>query len=213
MIGAQHDFHDENFSKEWAARFTPTPERLALFDLILIELKSQLPSAGCVVELGIGPGYLADFLLGKLHKIQYFGLDFSKPMLDMAGGRLKRDKDRVSFIETDLVEDDWQERLPDRVDAVVSTWALHDLGGLVQTETVYEKCVQVLGRGGILLNGDFIKPKEAAFEYEPGRFETAKHLEILRNVGFQQAKCLALFEKEIESPNASQNYACFLGIV
>jgi hypothetical protein len=99
------------------------------------------------------------------------------------------------------------------VNAIVSTWALHDLGSQENVEVVYKSCAQVLQNGGILLNGDFIKPDKSIYEYEPGRFEIATHIEILRRVGFRNAKCLALLEEEIESPTAVQNYACFKGVV
>jgi len=62
IIGAQHEFHDAAFVAGWADRFAPTPERLKLFNVILSELKSRIPQVSCVVELGIGPGYLADHL-------------------------------------------------------------------------------------------------------------------------------------------------------
>ncbi|MCP4367479.1 MAG: hypothetical protein GY797_05085 [Deltaproteobacteria bacterium] len=68
VIGAQHKFHDEKFVVGWAERFTPTPERLELFNVMLSELKSHIPPNGCVVELGIGPGYLADYLLRAMHE-------------------------------------------------------------------------------------------------------------------------------------------------
>jgi hypothetical protein len=64
----------------------------------------------------------------------------------------------------------------------------------------------------MLLNGDFIKPDNARFEYEPGRFEI-KHIEILSRVGFKNAECLLVLEEEIESPTAAQNYACFKGLI
>ena len=36
IIGAEHEFHDPAYSDDWAARFEPTPARLALFDLLRI---------------------------------------------------------------------------------------------------------------------------------------------------------------------------------
>ncbi len=212
VIGALHEFHDAEFAAEWADRFVPTPERLELFDVILSQLQSQIPPDGCVIELGIGPGYLADHLLGSMPEIQYHGIDFSAPMLDIARRRLRPYSSRVVYVQADLVGDDWWRNIP-RPDAIVSTWALHDLGSRENVESVYRSCARVLRDGGMLLNGDFIKPDEARYEYEPGRFEVAKHLEILRRVGFGSAECLGVLEEEIDSPTAAQNYACFKGVV
>jgi hypothetical protein len=35
---------------------------------------------------------------------------------------------------------------------------------------------------------------------------------MLQQVGFKTAKCLLVLEKEIKSPTAAQNYACFKAV-
>ena len=212
VIGAHHEFHDEEFVDGWAERFVPTPERHKLFSAILAELKAEIPANGCVVELGTGPGYLAAYLLSIMPDIKYYGVDFSGPMLEIARQRLRPHAARVSYLQADLVNDKWWMRVPMPVNAIVSTWTLHDLGSQEKVEAVYEKCAHVLRGSGVLLNGDFIKPDRAIHEYEPGRFEIAKHIEMLYRVGFKKAECLAVFEEEIESPTPAQNYACFKGV-
>ena len=209
VIGAHHEFHDEEFVAGWAERFVPTPERLELFNVILSQLKSRVPPNSCVVELGIGPGYLADHLLSRMPEIHYYGVDFSSPMLGIARKRLRSHSTRVTYIQADLIKDHWWMGIPGPAHAIVSTWALHDLGSPESIEKVYQSCAQALRDGGLLLNGDFIKPDRAVYEYEPGRFEIAKHIEMLRRVGFKSAECLVVLEEEIEAPTAAQNYACF----
>ena len=115
-------------------------------------------------------------------------------------------------MQADLLKDDWWSKIPLQVSSVVSTWALHDLGSQEKVEVVYRSCAQVLRDGGVLLNGDFIKPANAIHEYEPGRFEVTRHIEIMQRVGFERAECLIVPEEEIESPTAAQNYACFRGV-
>jgi hypothetical protein len=66
--------------------------------------------------------------------------------------------------------------------------------------------------GGVLVNGDFIKPVGTTFEYEPGRFPVARHLELLADAGFSDPQCLALFETNIEDTTAGQNYACLVAL-
>jgi hypothetical protein len=61
------------------------------------------------------------------------------------------------------------------VNAVVSTWALHDLGSRKNVAKVYGRCAKALDEGSVLLNGDFIKPDGATHEFEPGRFEIGRH--------------------------------------
>ena len=64
FVGAEHEFHSKEFALGWAERFIPTPERIRLFELIFSQLEESVPRDGNIIELGIGPGYLADFLPG-----------------------------------------------------------------------------------------------------------------------------------------------------
>ena len=212
VIGAHHEFHDEAFASAWATRFVPTPERLELFALMSSEVQSHIPTNGCIVELGLGPGYLAEHLLDLLPGVHYFGIDFSRPMLDLARHRLRAHAPRVAYLQADLVKDNWRRGVPTPVHAIVSTWTLHDLGSRKHVSTVYGTCARILQDGGLFLNGDFIKPELATHEYEPGRFEITTHVQLLQRVGFRDAQCLAVLENELESPTAAQNYACFKGL-
>lgn len=207
-IGAEHEFHDARYARDWVARFDPTPERLRLFDMIIGQLKSRPLPVPHVVELGIGPGYLASALLEAIPGVTYEGVDFSQPMLEMAAARLAKFSQRLRFTQANLVLDPWEQSIkPPGV--FVSTWTLHDLGGKANTATVYQCCKSVLPRGGILLNGDFIRPDGTKLEFEPGRFPVKRHVEILSSLGFQGVECLGTFELELEAPTAAQNYACF----
>jgi len=65
---------------------------------------------------------------------------------------------------------------------------------------------------GVLVNGDFIKPDGTTWEYEPGRFEIARHLELLRTAGFPEPKSLAHLEPNLRDPTPAQNYACLVAV-
>ncbi len=170
---------------------------------------ASIAPASRIVELGIGPGYFAEYLLGEMPSVHYYGIDFSAPMLELARARLANYSARTELIRADLVLDEWWASLPLPIDGVVSTWALHDLGGEVMTAKVYSACRSILRSGGIFLNGDFIKPDHTKHEYEPGRFMIGRHIGLLQQVGFSEAECLIVLEPEIENPTAAQNYACF----
>ena len=212
IVGATHRFHDAAYAEDWARRFNPTPERLHLFETILQQLQSAIPAAGHVVELGIGPAYLAEYLLTRLPRISYEGIDFSQPMLTQAASRLERFGARVHLRQADLLRDGWSANLARPPAAIVSTWALHDLGGQTQTARVYHGCASALAQAGLLLNGDFIKPDGARHPFEPGRFPVSRHLELLQEAGFSHTSCLGLWEEEIEAPTAAHNYACLLAV-
>ena len=212
MIGAKHEFHDEAFVQGWAARFQPNLERLKLFQTIYAELNQWMPANGRILELGIGPGYLAEFLLAKMPHIQYIGLDFSQPMLKLAQDRLAPYPTRLQLIQADLIRDEWWRDLPQPINGIVTTWALHDLGSPQYTAQVYQACHAILPPGGLLLDGDFIKPEQAPQQYEPGRFEIAQHLQLLQQASFQHVECLLVLEQELKNPTSAHNYACFKAI-
>ena len=208
FVGAQHAFHDAAFVRGWADRFVPTPPRLALFDLIL----QHLSTSSHVLELGLGPGYMARYILDRNDFISYEGLDFSQVFFDVARETIGEAMQRVTLTNSDLMDQSWPRSLARQPDAIISTWALHDLGGQQAIADVYARCHEVLPTGGVLLNGDFIKPEGTDWDYEPGRFEVTRHLELLRQAGFAEPVMLAQYEANTENPTAAQNYACLMAV-
>jgi len=210
FVGAQHEFHDAAFVQGWADRFVPSPPRLALFDLILEQIdRLGIPDAH-ILELGLGPGYMARHILERNATIRYEGLDFSEVFFEVAKKTIGEFISRATLTKADLMDQSWPRRLANPPVAIVSTWALHDLGGQQAVADVYARCHETLPKGGVLVNGDFIKPDGTTWDYEPGRFEIARHLELLRAAGFPDPKCLATYETNIETPTGAQNYACFV---
>lgn len=211
-IEALHDFHDADFSQGWADRFVPTPERLRLFQTILQHIEDLETEALSVLELGIGPGYLAGFLLKNLPNITYEGLDFSEAMLEIANKKTAQYSKRIHFTQADLVRDNWTAKLKKAPTVIVSTWALHDLLEKKNIASVYQSAYEALPKGGILLNGDFIKPETSTYEYEGGRIKPSEHIELLQVAGFQYCASVAEFEVSVEQPTTANNYVCFKAI-
>ena len=207
-VGVVHDFKDPLYARGWAERFTPTPGRLALFAAMTRLLAVACPPAPIVLELGTGPGYFAEALLEALPAASYVGLDFSQPMLDLAALRLQPHRSRTTLLQLDLLQEHWADRVQGPFAAIVSTWALHDLGGEGATAAIYGACRRLLSTGGLLLNGDFVKPEGTSHDFEPGRFSVARHLELLHWAGFAEARCLGRWEEELQDPTTAQNYAC-----
>jgi len=212
FVGAKHEFHDAAFVRGWADRFVPTAPRLQLFDLILDQISQRSLQNPHVLELGIGPGYMARHILERNQTITYEGLDFSEVFFEIARETVGDMLRRVTLTKADLMNQSWPESLSKRPDAIISTWALHDLGGQQAVADVYARCYETLPTGGVLANGDFIKPDETTWEYEPGRFEVRRHLELLRAAGFSDPKSLAHLEHNLNDPTPAQNYACLVAV-
>ena len=117
---------------------------------------------------------------------------------------------RVTLTSADLLDYSWPSKLGRQPDAIISTWALHDLGSQQAVAEVYARSFETLPPGGVLVNGDFIKPEGTNLEFEPGRFPIARHFELLAAAGFSDFRCLAELEPNLEDPTAGQNYACLV---
>jgi SAM-dependent methyltransferase len=212
IVGAIHDFHDSEYVRDWASRFVPTPPRLQLFELIFEKITEGVLPSVHVVELGIGPGYMARFILERARgerTITYEGIDFSSAMFDIARETLGDFMAQVTLTTADLLDPSWAARLTRMPGAIISTWALHDLGSEQAIGNLYEAVYRTLPKGGVLLNGDFIKPDGTRLAYEPGRITIGRHLALLKAAGFAGARCLTYLEPNLVEPTSANNYACF----
>jgi len=135
----------------------------------------------------------------------YKGVDFSAAMFDIARESLGELGTEVALTTADLLDPDQLARVPG---AIISTWALHDLGSEHAIGSVYASAYQTLPKGWVLLNGDFIKPDGARVAYEAGRITIGRHLEFLEATGFLEPRCLVQLEPSLEEPTSSSNYAC-----
>jgi SAM-dependent methyltransferase len=165
-----------------------------------------------VVELGIGPGYMARFILERAQGgrgMTYEGVDFSAAMFDIARETLGELASEVTLTTADLLDPGWTGRLSQVPGAIISTWALHDLGSEQAIGSVYQAAYRALPEGGVLVNGDFIKPDGARVDYEPGRITIGRHLELLEAAGFAAPRCLVHLEPSVDAPTSANNYACF----
>ena len=109
-VGAKHEFHDAAFVQGWADRFVPTAPRLALFDLILEQISRPSMPNTHVLELGLGPGYMAGHLLERNAAMSYEGLDFSTVFFEVAKKTIGGFMPRVTLTKADLKDPNWPEK-------------------------------------------------------------------------------------------------------
>ena len=185
VAGCPHNFHSAAYVEAWAAK-VDNPIRRSVFHHILAHLHLHLSTgeAAHVVELACGPGLLAEFLLDNHPAMTYEGLDFSAPMLDMAARRLDAHGDRVSLRLADLREDAWPNSVERVPQAVISTQALHDVGGPKEHAAIYRASAALLAPGGLLLNADFVDRPGAARR----RVALPRHLEMMTAAGLHGTK-------------------------
>ncbi len=159
-----------------------------------------------------GPATWARHILERDRKINYEGIDFSDAFFEVAKETVGDLLHRITLTKADLKDQNWPQNLTQTPGAIISTWALHDLGSQQAVADVCARCYETLPEGGVLVNGDFIKPDGTNWDYEPGRFEIGRHFELLRQAGFSDPKSLAHMESNIESPTAAENYVCLVAV-
>jgi trans-aconitate methyltransferase len=106
------------------------------------------------LDLGCGPGSLSQRILERYPLARCIGIDTDPVLLSIGRHALARFGERLSWVDADLRASDWVNAVGlERVDAVVSTTALHWLEP-GQLFPLYRQIRGLLRKDGLLLNGD-----------------------------------------------------------
>src|ERR1700728_2082539 len=98
-VPSDHGFLDPVYVRRWLEEtHSKFPERLTFMDAFVAEASALDRTPLSVVELGSGPGVLAEQLLSRCTIEQYWLVDFSPNMPDLARGRLGED-DRAIYVQ------------------------------------------------------------------------------------------------------------------
>ena len=136
------------------------PFYVAVQDEILSLLGAGGREPTCVVDLGGGSGRLLERVLERFPNSRAILVDQSAAFLAVAERRLARFADRTTLIEKRL-QDDWATELPTTPGALVSMSAIHHLEP-AEKRDLYARCFRSLATGGLLLNGDELRPESDA---------------------------------------------------
>ncbi len=127
-------------------------------DAILERLPLDRDTAGWVVDLGGGSGRLIERVLDRWPAASGVVVDQSEAFLALAERRLARFGSRALCVQAQL-QGDWPALLPSRPIAIVSTSAIHHLEP-PEKQQLYQQCHDTLLPGGVLLNGDEVRPAD-----------------------------------------------------
>ncbi|HJQ24604.1 MAG TPA: class I SAM-dependent methyltransferase [Blastocatellia bacterium] len=176
-----HDYFDEDYVREWARSADDRrPFRAQFFDAFTAEL--QPLGAARILELGSGPGFLAEHLLNHCEIAAYDLLDFSPHMLALSRARLAVFGDKISFHQGSFLEEGWWKALPGPFDAVISMQAVHEVRQAERLAPLYGECRLLLKAGGLILIAD---KRDDEAECEAERFTPDKHLAAFSEAGFK----------------------------
>ncbi len=139
-----------------------------MLDLLEATTKTREP---LVVDIGCGPGSLASRVLKRLPGANVVAVDNDPVLMQLGQAAHSQSPRRIRWIDADLRSPLWTQApgMPDQVDAVVSTTALHWLPS-DRLAALYRQLAGLLRPGGIFINGD-----DMAFGSNQGRIAEAVH--------------------------------------
>jgi len=197
----EHDWLDPAYVDAWVARRIDGDRhhRSHLGRLAQLLARALTTPDPVVLDVGSGPGVLADAVLRSVPGAAVVVQDYSPPMLDQARSRLAWAGDRARFHQSDLGSPGWSGDLGDGFDAVVSSYAIHNLRDPAAIRAVYDELVTLLVPGGCVLLLDLVEspgPLADALVGERRRRDEddpsslAAQLGWLTSAGLVQVDCL-----------------------
>ncbi len=133
---------------EWERTAMQRPFREEFFSAFISQLVALGKPNLKILELGSGPGFLAQRVLGVLPTASITLLDFSAAMHELARIRLSNLVERVEFVERSFKEPDWQVGLG-HYDAVITNQAVHELRHKRYAEQLHRQVRTLVKENGI----------------------------------------------------------------
>ncbi|HUR19215.1 MAG TPA: class I SAM-dependent methyltransferase [Vicinamibacterales bacterium] len=147
-------------------------------------LVGALSSGARVLELGSGPGYLAESVLESCPNVEsYTLLDFSEHMLALSRQRVAR-FDAARFVNADFKSVDWYRELSPPYTAVLAMQAVHEIRHKRHVPRLFGQIHGLLEPGGLLAVCD-ATPRDDAVLWQTSLCMTAdEQLAALASAGF-----------------------------
>lgn len=108
-----------------------------------------------LLDLGAGSGILIEKVLKEFPDSRCIYLDYSNEFMNIAKNRLRKYKDRITYIKSDIC-DEWELQLNITPNIITSSSAIHHLLN-EDKKNLYSRCYNVLDDNGWLFNIDEMK--------------------------------------------------------
>lgn len=138
-------------AREWeSTAMSKRPCRVDFFSEFAAAIRAVTVPVSRVLELGSGPGFLAEHLLTTLPSISYVAFDFSSAMHELAIARLGSHASRVQFVERSFREATWSLDLG-LFEVIVTNQAVHELRHKRYANQLHRQARDLLLPGGAYL--------------------------------------------------------------
>lgn len=176
-----HDYFNQAYVNEWAGvANTKRPFRPEFFDAFVSELATlQKPQ---VLDVGSGPGFLAERVLNGCDVASYHLFDFSPHMLELSRARLRDFGESAVFHQGSFLDEQWWQSLPTPFDAIVSMQAIHEARNSARIPRLYGEFRPLLRVGGIILIADQVNDGNRQEEHF---LSVGEHEAALSKAGFE----------------------------
>lgn len=160
-----------------------------------------------VLDIGAGAGALGQAVFSAYPKAQVICHDFSEAMFEQARQQLAPFLKAVTFVESDLRDPLWTRAIDGNFDAVVSSFAIHNVAEQGMPERIREIYFEIFGLvkpGGCFLNLDNIRAAGEVLQriYRKERL-LAEQARLRVDMGIE--KSLQELEQEIPERRRSRN--------
>ena len=178
-------------AREWeAAALSKRPSRPEFFAQFASSIKLAAIPVHRILELGSGPGFLAEHLLHALPAVAYVAFDFSPAMHQLASARLGSLSSRVQFVLRSFRESGWSVGLG-QFECVVTHQAVHELRHKHYAGEFHRQVRQLLAPGGMYLVCDHFLG-EGGMKNDQLYMTVAEQHAALVNAGFTTVEQLLL---------------------
>ena len=168
-----HDWDSRDYVQEWAdQQDARKPHREPAFSVIAETMPFEKHDRIKILDIGSGYGALTLFLLSQFPNAQAVCHDGSAEMLVLGRKHLMAFKDRVEFVQSDMSNRGWSNKLRGPFDAVVSSIAIHNVREPETIRSIYAESYDLVNSHGCFLNLDRMRPS------------VAEQLKWLRAAGF-----------------------------
>jgi tRNA (cmo5U34)-methyltransferase len=156
------------------------PDYDAMQGHVIYNLNLTRDREATVVDIGVGTGETANRILSLYPKAKVIGMDFNADMVSAATQRLAKFGERAKFITDDMRK----APLPQGVDAVVSTLAIHHLEHEDKRD-LFGRIFESLKPGGMVSVGEIVTFRDPE---KAKRTEAEWKKFIIGNLGEEQGQ-------------------------